>query len=167
MKSMPIRVTVWNEYVHEKKDEKVAAVYPKGIHEAIAQGLMEDEGLAAVTATLDMPEHGLSDERLAETDVLFWWGHMAHDQVPDELVEKIAVRVREGMGLVVLHSGLRSGCCYHYGCGKIFYFQPGHETYPTYYDENIKRVLKNAAHWAAPTGNPPMGYGQREPLEAK
>ena len=235
-----IRVTVWNENVHDRTDERVKAIYPGGLHGAIAAALGKDARFTVRTATLDQPEQGLPDEVLNGTDVLFWWGHCAHDQVEDALVERIACRVRDGMGLVVLHSGhyskvfrrlmgtecrskwweagdreriftvlpghpiaaglpeyfelpqeetycehfniptpdelvfiswfsggavLRSGCCYHYGAGKIFYFQPGHETFPTYLDKNIRRVLVNAAAWAAPNGNPAMRYGQHEPLE--
>lgn len=235
-----IRVTVWNENVHDRTDERVKAIYPGGLHGAIAAALGEDARFTVRTATLDQPGQGLPDEVLNGTDVLFWWGHCAHDQVEDALVERIACRVRDGMGLVVLHSGhyskvfrrlmgtecrskwweagdheriftvlpghpiaaglpeyfelpqeetycehfniptpdelvfiswfsggavLRSGCCYHYGAGRIFYFQPGHETFPTYLDKNIRRVLVNAAAWAAPNGSPAMRYGQHEPLE--
>lgn len=237
-----IRVTVWNENVHEKTDERVRAVYPDGLHGAIAAALREDPELEVSTATLDEPEQGLPDEKLNATDVLFWWGHAAHDKVDDALIERIAMRVREGMGLVVLHSGhysklfrrlmgtgcrskwwekgdkeriftilpghpiakglpesftlpceetycekfdiptpdevvfiawfsggavLRCGDCFHYGNGKIFYFQPGHETFPTYHDENIRRVLRNAARWAASVGVPPMSYGKHEPFEGE
>ncbi|MDD3334497.1 MAG: ThuA domain-containing protein [Eubacteriales bacterium] len=237
---MKINVTVWNEYVHERTEEAIGQVYPHGLHTAIAEGLAMDDELEIRTATLDQPEQGLPQSVLDTTDVLFWWGHKAHDQVDDELVERIARRVRDGMGIVVLHSGhyskvfrrlmgtgcrskwwelddkeriftvlpghpiaagipesftlpveetycehfdiptpdelvflswfsgggvLRSGCCYHYGNGKIFYFQPGHEAYPTYYDATIRQILRNAAHWAAPNGNPPMTYGQHDRFE--
>jgi len=58
------------------------------------------------TATLDEPEHGLRDDVLNNTDVLIWWGHMAHKEVSDEVVEKVHRRiVLDGMGLIVLHSG--------------------------------------------------------------
>jgi trehalose utilization protein len=97
------RVTVWNEFRHEKKDQKVIEIYPDGMHEAIAQPLRA-EGFAVRTATLDEPEHGLTEEVLAETDVLLWWGHMAHKEVSDEVVERVQKRVLEGMGLIVLHS---------------------------------------------------------------
>ncbi|GHU65658.1 trehalose utilization protein ThuA [Clostridia bacterium] len=43
----------------------------------------------------------------------------------------------------------RSGCCWTRSGGRVFFFQPGHETFPTYYDENVKKVLVNAANWAA------------------
>jgi trehalose utilization protein len=99
-----LRVTVWNEYRHEKSDEQVAKVYPQGIHAAIAAALGE-AGFTVRTATLDEPEHGLSKEVLAETDVLTWWGHQAHEEVSDEIVERVQERVLEGMGLIVLHSG--------------------------------------------------------------
>ena len=107
MTAQPIRVTIWNEFIHEKTSRSVAAVYPDGIHAAIAQGLFEDLGPAVQvrTATLDEPEHGLTDEVLAETDVLTWWGHAAHDRVADEVVERVRQRVLAGMGLLVLHSG--------------------------------------------------------------
>ena len=229
MNSQP-RVTVWNEYRHEKADAHIASVYPDGIHGAIAEGLRAN-GLTNVrTATLDEPEQGLSDAVLAETDVLTWWGHMAHEDVTDATVQRVRERVWNGMGLIVLHSGhyskifkalmgtpcelywreaddheriwvvdpghpiaaglpnhievgpeemygehfdvpapdqlvliswfsggavFRSGCCYTRGSGKIFYFRPGHETYPTYFHADVRRVIANAARWAAPAGGPP------------
>lgn len=97
------RVTVWNEFRHEKKVEQIKAIYPEGIHGAIASGL-ESHGLKVRTATLDEPEHGLSDEVLGETDVLVWWGHAAHGEVQDEIVDRVHQRVLDGMGLIVLHS---------------------------------------------------------------
>jgi trehalose utilization protein len=99
-----IRVTVWNEGRHEKSHADVAKVYPNGIHNVIADGLKE-AGFTVRTATLDEPEHGLTKEVLADTDVLTWWGHMAHGEVKDEIVERVYERVMEGMGLIVLHSG--------------------------------------------------------------
>lgn len=100
----PVRVTVWNEYRHERRDPKVAAIYPDGIHTTIAAGLRE-HGLEARTATLDEPEHGLTDEVLNTTDVLIWWGHSAHGEVADDVVARVQQRVLAGMGLIVLHSG--------------------------------------------------------------
>lgn len=236
----PIRVTVWNEYRHEKTHESVAKVYPDGIHEAVAQPLRE-AGFDVKTATLDEPEHGLTEEVLAATDVLIWWGHMAHHEVEDKIVDRVHKRVLEGMGLIVLHSGhfskifqklmgttcnlkwreigekeriyvvepghpiaqglgehfelpheemygerfdipapdtlvflswfqggelFRSGCCYHRGAGKIFYFRPGHETYRTFYQPEVQRVIQNAVSWAAPVGGPEVTFGHRpEPIE--
>jgi trehalose utilization protein len=101
---MTTRVTVWNEYRHERSDAPVRAIYPDGIHAAIADGLRE-AGFEVRTATLDEPEHGLSDAVLAKTDVLTWWGHLAHPEVDDTVVERVHQRVLEGMGLIVLHSG--------------------------------------------------------------
>lgn len=102
-----MRVTVWNEGVHEATQPEIAAIYPEGIHGAIAAGLAENLGDVAQirTATLADPEHGLSEHVLAETDVLLWWGHIAHDQVDDAIVERVRQRVLGGMGLLVLHSG--------------------------------------------------------------
>ena len=234
-----LSVTVWNEYRHERDSDEVAEVYPDGIHAAIAEGF-EERGFDARTATLDDPEHGLPEGVLAETDVLTWWGHRAHDEVSEDVVDRVVERVRDGMGLLVLHSGhyskpfkrlmgtscslkwreadereriwvvepghpiasgisehieipeaemygerfdvpapdelvftswfeggevFRSGCCYNRGSGKVFYFRPGHETYPIYHRDDVRDVLANAAEWAAPTGGPDPFFGNADPLE--
>src|SRR5919112_3558231 len=86
------RVTIWNEYRHEKSDEDVAEIYPGGIHGTLA-AMLKEAGFEVRTATLDEPEHGLPREVLDTTDVLLWWGHMAHDEVSDEVVEKVHERV--------------------------------------------------------------------------
>ena len=99
-----MKITVWNEFAHEKSDAAVKAIYPDGIHETIAAFLRKN-GYDVKTATLDMPEHGLTEEVLNDTDVLFWWGHMRHGDVKDEIVERVYRRVMDGMGMVVLHSG--------------------------------------------------------------
>lgn len=219
-----IRVTIWNEYSHELRKERVAAIYPKGIHGAIADGIA-CEDFAIRTATLAEPEHGLTDDVLRETDVLVWWGHCAHDKVDDAVVDKVCASVLDGMGFVALHSThyskvfrklmgttcsllwrvadekerlwvvnpshpiaqgvgrffeleqeemygeffdipepeeliflswfqggevFRSGCTFKRGRGKIFYFRPGHETYPTYHHPTVHRVIANGVRWAAP-----------------
>jgi trehalose utilization protein len=224
--STPIQVTVWGEFRHEKKNPKVAEIYPDGMHETIATFLKADAGVNVRTATLDEPEHGLGGTVLEETDVLVWWGHMAHGDVKDEIAEKVQRRVLEGMGLIVLHSGhyckpfkrlmgttcslkwreasdkeriwnimpthpitkgigdyfeipmeemygepfgiptpdelifiswftggevFRSGATWYRGHGRIFYFRPGHETYPTYHQQEVQQVITNAVHWAQPT----------------
>ncbi len=230
-----LQITVWNENVHEREKPEVAAVYPDGIHGAIAAGLEDQLGQLGqafniCTATLDAPEQGLPNDVLNSTAVLFWWGHAAHDQVDDDLVDRVTQRVLGGMGLVVLHSGhdskpfkrlmgtncqllwreegererlwivdpghpiveglnaeylelehaemygepfgipspdellmiswfeggevFRSACTWRRGKGKIFYFRPGHETYPIYFDPQVRRILANAAVWAKPTGAP-------------
>jgi trehalose utilization protein len=102
---MTIRVTVWNEYRQEHTDAPVRAIYPDGIHGAIAAGLRGHDGFEVRTATLDEPDQGLSDAVLAETDVLTWWGHVAHPEVSDETVDRVQNRVLDGMGLIVLHAG--------------------------------------------------------------
>jgi trehalose utilization protein len=103
----PIRVTVWSENRHEQEHEHVAMLYPQGMHGAVKEGIEENLGAAVEvrTATLDEPEHGLTEEVLANTDVLTWWGHMAHGDVDDEIVERVHRHVLSGMGLIVLHSG--------------------------------------------------------------
>jgi trehalose utilization protein len=105
MNTAPIRVTVWNEYVHERQNAAVAGVYPRGIHGALQEALSVHPDMQVRTATLDEPEQGLPDSVLDNTDVLLWWGHAAHDAVSDELVSRVQQRVIAGMGLIVLHSG--------------------------------------------------------------
>lgn len=107
--SKQINVVIWNEFRHEKRDPAVAQIYPDGIHACIRDFLKEDDNLNITLAALDDPNQGISDELLNKTDVLFWWGHMAHGEVDDKLVEKIRNRVYAGkMGLIVLHSGHHS-----------------------------------------------------------
>ena len=219
-----IRVTIYNEYVHEREDEAIREVYPEGIHMTLKQQL-EDEEITVRTVTLDDLPDGLSDEVLAETDVLIWWGHIRHREVPDEVALRVQQAVLKGMGAIFLHSAhhskpfrllmgtscnltwredgdselvwvinpahpiaqgigrfikleheeaygepftvpepdelvfigtydggevFRSGCCYRKENGRVFYFQPGHETYRTYHHPDVIRVLKNAIHWVNP-----------------
>ena len=226
----PIRVTIWNENIHEKQEgawaDLIRTFYPKGIHNALAEGLAADD-LAITPVSLDMPEQGLPQDLLENTDVLFWWGHCGHHLVDDALVDRVQRRVQEGMGLVVLHSGhyskifrrllgtscslrwrevgekervwvvdrfhpiaqgvpdsfeiphtemygepfmipdeahvvfmswyeggnvLRSGVTFRRGGGNVFYFAPGHETFPIYRQPEVLKILGNAARWAAQKG---------------
>lgn len=231
-----MNITVWNEFRHEKESELVQKHYPEGIHEVIAKFLDGN----VTTATLDMPEHGLTDDVLNNTDVLIWWGHKAHEEVQDEIVEKVYKRVLEGMGFIALHSAhfskvfkklmgtgcdlkwreagekeriwivnpahpiaeslpeyfeleqeemygehfdipapdellfiswfqggevFRSGATFTRGNGKIFYFRPGHETYPTYHNEYVQQVIKNAVKWVKPTNVKYPTYGNYQALE--
>ncbi len=103
-----IRVTIWHEFRHEKTDEKVGALYPEGMHAYIRDFLSDCEDMQVTIAALDDPEQGLPDELLNNTDVLLWWGHMAHGEVNDELVEKVRARVYAGMGFLPLHSAHHS-----------------------------------------------------------
>lgn len=105
--SRPIHTLVWGENRHEQREPGVAERYPEGMHGAIRAGIEQYLGAAAsvTTTTLDEPEHGLSERVLAETDVLLWWGHAAHDEVSDEVVDRVHRHVLSGMGLIVLHSG--------------------------------------------------------------
>lgn len=103
----PIHVVVWGENRHEQVEQKVRDLYPTGMHITIKEGIEEylGAGAAVTTVTLDDPEHGLTEELLNNTDVLVWWGHAAHDEVQDEIVDRVQKHVLEGMGLLVLHSG--------------------------------------------------------------
>jgi len=103
---MAVRVTVWGENVHERIEEHVRAIYPDGMHTAVAAGLeaLLGDRVRVRTATLDQPDHGLPEAVLEETDVLTWWGHRAHDQVDDTVVERVHRAVLGGMGLLALHS---------------------------------------------------------------
>ena len=95
---MPIRVTIWNEFRHEKTNAFIKKLYPKGMHGAIAKYLKDNTDFKVKTATLDEAEHGLTEKVLAQTDVLTWWGHMAHGEVKDEIVNRVHQRVMEGWG---------------------------------------------------------------------
>ena len=224
-----IDVTVWSENHHERHQPEIAAIYPDGIHGAIADGVADDPRFAVRTATQDQPDHGLGNGVLDSTDVLLWWGHADQQTVDDRWVQAIRDRVFDGMGFIALHSSLnskpfrsvigtscrsagyrhggrelvwtasadhpitdgipnpaivpesemycepfdiaqldevvfissfeggevfRSGVTFRRGRGKIFYFAPGHEEYPIYFDPIIRRVINNAIAWAAPTPPP-------------
>ena len=95
-----IRVLIWNEFIHEKREPNVASIYPDGIHMAIADGLKQNLDFEIRTATLDSPDQGLSEEELKRTDVLLWWGHEGHDLVTDENAQRVANHVRCGMGFI-------------------------------------------------------------------
>jgi trehalose utilization protein len=219
-----IRVTVWNEHIHERRDDAVRAVYPDGIHQELATAIHEAHGDAVEvrTATLDDAECGLADVLLETTDVLVWWAHVAHERVPEDRAARVQERVLDGMGFVALHSAhlskpfvrlmgtrcnvrwreaddrevvwtvhpthpiargvppvfvipkqemygeyfdipppdelvfissfsggevFRSGCCFARGKGRIFYFSPGHETYPVYRQPEVRRVVANGVLW--------------------
>jgi len=242
--SHPLRVTVWNEFHHEKVNPAVAELYPEGLHAAMRDAIEQHLGADAEvrTATLDEPEHGLTEEVLAETDVLTWWGHARHQDVREAVVNRVQQRVLEGMGLVVLHSGhaskpfrrlmgtsgmlwwreagelervwcaapghpiadgldgeyfeiertemygeffdvpppeelifiswfeggevFRSGAVWHRGKGKIFYWRPGHETFPIYYHEKVRRVLANGVRYVAADSSAPVHLsGRNRPVE--
>jgi trehalose utilization protein len=221
---MPTKVTVWHEFRHEKKNPKVAEIYPDGMHMAIASHLKKNKQLDVRTATLDEKEHGLPQSVVDATDVFVWWGHMAHNEVDDAIVQRVQERVLNGAGIVVLHSGhfskifkklmgttcnlkwreeknereilwvtrpghpcvagindyfilpreemygeffdipapdelvflstfsggevFRSGCTFRRGHGKVFYFRPGDQEYPTYHHPDVRRVIANAVEWA-------------------
>ena len=101
---MKINATIWGENIHDKKNKEVKKIYPDGMHSCIEPALKNEPNINTKTATLDQDNHGLSDDILRNTDVLLWWGHAAHDQVEDHIVDKVHTRVLEGMGLIALHS---------------------------------------------------------------
>ena len=100
-------VTVWNEFVHERESDAAAEAYPDGIHVTLADALSA-RGFDVRTATLDEPDHGLTEAVLDDTDVLVWWGHTAHEAVADETVERVVSHVLGGTGFVALHSAALS-----------------------------------------------------------
>ena len=153
-----IRVTIWNEFRHEQI-EPVKSVYPRGIHSAIAGGIAAED-LEIRCATLDEPEHGLTDALLNTTDVLLWWGHRAHSAVSDEVVAKVRTRVLRGMGLIVLHSGHNS---------KIFSAMLGEvitvdELKDGSYVEKMRPI--SAADWITPDSPPTVvAYGTHDRIQ--
>ena len=217
-----INITIWNESTHKDNNKKA---YPDGMSTAIKGTFDGKEEYSVTCALLDDPGQGLPDELLEKTDVLLWWGHARHDEVSDDLADKVCKRVEEGMGLITLHSGhyskpfrklmgtscsltwrekkgeaervwttnpyhpiaqgvqqgfrldgeemygeffdipepddviftgwfsggevFRSGCTFTRGQGRIFYFQPGHESFPIYYNPNIRQIIENAVLWVS------------------
>ena len=145
-----IRVTVWNEFRHEKASKEVAAIYPNGLHATIAEFLGKNDDIECRLACLDDPEHGLTDDVLDNTDVLIWWGHMAHDQVSDAVVDKVQDHVLRGMGLIVLHSGhfskifrrlMGTSCSLKWRDGareRLWCANPGHP---------IAQVFRSTSNW--------------------
>ena len=99
-----INVTVWADFDKFHCSQGVLDIYPEGIAQYIADFLSKNDDISVRAATLNDPEFGLSDEVLNNTDVLIWWAHTHHEEVPDELVEKIHNRVMYGMGFIALHS---------------------------------------------------------------
>ena len=220
-----IKVTIWNEYGFDQKSEAGVKTYPDGLHTVLKQLFEQSGDMQVRVSLLDDPECGLTDEILSDTDVLLWWAHCRHADVPDEKAALVAEYVQKGMGIIFLHSAhkskpfmrlmgtsgslqwreanerdqlwtvdpthpiaagisqhvtiepeemygepfdiptpdelvfigwfqggnvFRSGVTYKRGYGKVFYFQPGHETHPTYYNPQVQRILTNAVRWAAP-----------------
>jgi trehalose utilization protein len=41
----------------------------------------------------------------------------------------------------------RGGCLWNLGAGKVFYFRPGHETYPVFKEAAPLRLVENAVRW--------------------
>lgn len=99
-----IRITVWNEYKHERELEEIQKVYPDGIHGCIASFLEKCPDFVVRTATFDMPEHGLTEEVLLDTDVLIFWSHALQEEFSDAVAERVHRHVLSGMGLIALHS---------------------------------------------------------------
>jgi trehalose utilization protein len=223
-----LKLTIYNEFVHEQKNDFVKKIYPKGMHEVISEYMRKEPWFHVKTATLEMPDHGLTEDVLNSTDVLMWWGHVAHGAVRDEIVDRVQARVLNGMGFIVMHSGhyskifkrlmgtscglcwreaaererlwvvnpnhpitkgigpyieipnaemygehfdipdpdellfiswfeggevFRSGAVWHRGRGRIFYFRPGHESYPIFHNTEVLKVLANGVRWAKFSGN--------------
>ncbi len=244
-----IRVTVWYEYTQEsgeftpemkekipadrmeslmnwlpERSKEIRRQYPNGLMETLAAYLRKNPDFQVTSVNLHMPEYGLPDELLDNTDVLIYWAHIMHDIVPDSLALKIARHVQAGMGFIPLHSAhqskpfvyllgssgtlrwregdfcriwtaapshpiargipesvelveeemygepfdipkpdetvfiswysggevFRSGCTWTRGYGRIFYFQPGHETSPSYHNPYVLKIIENGVYWAAP-----------------
>ena len=101
-----IRVTVWNENIHEKEIPEQMAHYPRGIHGAIAEYLQKSpDELDVRIATQDQPACGLPDDVLNTTDVMIWWGHAGHHLVPDDLARRVADRVLLLKGFIDQQTG--------------------------------------------------------------
>jgi len=222
--SAKIRVTIYNEYIEEKRDPAAVKIYPNGMHNAIKNFLDKNPDLEATAVTMELPDCGLTKELLDNTDVLLWWGHGYHGDVSDEVTRRVQRRVLNGMGFIPLHSShmskpflalmgtscrlhwcddhqevmwtvtpghpiakdipeyfvldseemygepfgipnpdevvfigwfnhgnvFRSGVTFRRGNGKIFYFQPGHQSNPSYNNPHVLKIIENAVIWAKP-----------------
>ena len=104
MKRDTIRVTVWNEYVHEREIPEIRKIYPEGIHGCIRKFLEKEGDISVTCVTLDMPDQGITPKLLRNTDVLIWWSHARQEEVTDETVQRVKDAVLSGMGLIALHS---------------------------------------------------------------
>lgn len=102
--SRPLRVTVWNEFVHERELPEIRAVYPEGIHGCLRNFLEKEQDITVRCVTLDMPNQGITQELLDNTDVLIWWSHARQEDITDETVRLVRNAVHSGMGLIALHS---------------------------------------------------------------
>ena len=240
-----IRVTIYNEFIQEQLNKKrfpfqeswgedsirhmsmradeIAAAHEGGaIHDTLKNLVNEEEDMEVRhLACLEMPEHGLTEEVLSDTDVLLWWSHVAQEAVSDEAARRVRDHVQRGMGVLFLHSAhmckpmrellgtsctlrwregdsehlwccnpahpiargvpeciwlekeemygeffdipspdelifiggfsggevFRSGCVWNRGYGKVFYFQPGHETYRSYFNPDIRRIIRNGIRY--------------------
>jgi len=221
------RILIYTEDVLKTAEKynniKIPKAYPDGLYKVIAEAFPEDRYIVNETGLWNIHET-ITAEILDETDVLLWWGHSQHDEVPDNIVELVVAAVQKGMGFIALHSAhfakpfmrlvgtsctlgwchndrerlwvtapyhpiaknvppyfdlpeeelyaepfdvpspedtvflgwfasgnvFRSGLTYRRGYGRIFYFQPGHEEYPIYYNDTIRLILRNAVDWAVP-----------------
>ena len=99
-----IRVTIYNEYIHEREYEDIHRIYPDGIHGCIKAFLEKEADMTVNIATFDMEEHGLTEEVLKNTDVLIWWSHARQEEISDRVVERVCRHIRCGMGFIGLHS---------------------------------------------------------------
>jgi len=237
-----IRVTIWNEFYHEKEDGITIKMYPEGIHEVLKKQLQEDD-FEIRTAWLDKDEfNGLSDEVLDNTDVSMWWGHCRHEYVDDATADRVIEHVLKGMGFIAMHSAHRSkpfrrlmgtscklqwrcdnerariwctkpshpiakgiplsfeleaeemygeffdipqpdeqlfitwfeggevfrgGCTWTRGEGRIFYFHPGHEVCPSFYNPYVIQILKNAIRWVKKPEKHELNLGSYKDADEK
>lgn len=103
-----IKVTIFSEH-NQDRYEPVKSVYPDGIHGALAEAFREEAGFTVKIATQDMPEHGLTEEVLSDTDVLVWWSHLDNPKFSDEVADRVCRHVvGRGMGFLCLHSSVFS-----------------------------------------------------------
>ena len=221
------RILIYTEDILEAaaryNNPKISTAYPEGLHAGIA-GAFPEERYTVREAGLHNIREVITKETLNDTDVVMWWGHSKHHEVPDDIADLVVSEVHKGLGFIALHSShvakpwlrligtsgtlgwfhldrarvwvtapyhpiarnipkyidlpeeelyaepydipppedlvfinwfasgnvFRSGLTYRRGYGRIFYFQPGHEEYPIYYNDTIRQVLRNAVDWAVP-----------------
>ena len=222
-----MKVTVFTELNKSMEKEEAKLSYPEGMNACLYNFISKEHEVKMIVHSENDDGSELTEEILAETDVLIWWGHHFHNTVSDKVVEIVASYINRGMGLIALHSShkskifmrmlgtpadlswrevnererlwivdpshpianginsqyieiphdemygepfsiptpdelvfigwfqggevMRSGCVFKRARGKIFFFQPGHETNAVYNIPEIQRVILNAIDYVKPT----------------
>ena len=97
------------------------------------------DGLPSHVTTL-LPRHPIAAGLPVQWDIpqTEMYGEPFHVPAPDEVIFEEKWDKGEFF---------RSGCVWQVGKGRVFYFRPGHETYPVFKQAEPLRVVENAVRW--------------------